>query len=271
MALITDVIPRVRAYLGDRGEPFRTSFTGTGNVDRFELAVGIVDTTGLLVQRFHNNTPTTLVPTTDYVLASDLQTITLVAGPLATGDVLFIQGNSYSLFTDADLTTIISDAMALHTNGRTIQTRSRDANGFIVFSEIPVMLANLPDIEVQLVAILATIEAFWQLSSDAATDIDIQTSEGTFVPRTQRHIHILQQIDMLTERYEELCALLGIGLYRIEVSTLRRTSKTTNRLIPVYKPREYDDNNPPQRELPHIDSRDEDTSGIPSPATGGWW
>lgn len=270
MALISDILPRVRAYLGDRGEPFRTSVTGDGRTDRYELAVGLVGTTGLLVQQFHNNAPTNLNSPADYVIDNENSVITLT-GPLTAGDVLFVQGTGYSLLSDADLTQMINDATLQHTNGRTVQTRYRDINGFIQYSEVPVTLPNLPDMEEQLVVLLATVEAFWLLSSDAATDIDIQTAEGTFVPRSQRHIHILQQIDILTEKYRNLCAQLNVGAYRIEVSTLRRTSKTTNRLIPVYKPREYDDNNPPQRELPHIDSRDEDSSGIPSPATGGWW
>jgi hypothetical protein len=40
---------------------------------------------------------------------------------------------------------------------------------------------------------------------------------------------------------------LGIGLYGIEVFTLRRISKMTNRYVPVYKPQEVDDRSHGQR------------------------
>jgi hypothetical protein len=41
--------------------------------------------------------------------------------------------------------------------------------------------------------------------------------------------------------------LLGIGLYRIEVFTFRRISKTTNHYVPVYRPQEVDDYSYPER------------------------
>jgi hypothetical protein len=57
---------------------------------------------------------------------------------------------------------------------------------------------------------------------------------------------------------------LNVGLHRIEVSTLRRESRTTGRLVPLYVPREFDDYSWPERILPPIDSRhsegDRDTS-----------
>lgn len=138
--------------------------------------------------------------------------------------------------------------------------------GVIRYAVDAVGLNNLPDIEEPLVALLATIEALWALSTDASTDVDIQTAEGTVVPRGQRYRQILQQIDMLTEKYRSVCAQLNVGLYRIEVSNLRRVSRTTNRLIPVYVEREYDDADLPVRQIVPIDGEFLDDSGIPSPA-----
>lgn len=138
--------------------------------------------------------------------------------------------------------------------------------GMIAYTEDPITMKTLPEVEESLVAYLATIEALWALSTDAATDVDIQSAEGTYIQRSQRYRQLLQQIDMLTEKYTMLCKQLNVGLFRIEVSTLRRVARSTNRLVPLFKPREYDDSSMPVRMLPPIDERHVDDSGIPSPA-----
>lgn len=48
-------------------------------------------------------------------------------------------------------------------------------------------------------------------------------------------------------QYKTLCAQLNIGLWRIEMGTLRRISRTTNKLIPVYMAQEIDDGRMPER------------------------
>jgi len=57
--------------------------------------------------------------------------------------------------------------------------------------------------------------------------------------------------------------MLGVGLGRAEIGTLRRVSKTTNRLVPVYVVREYDDISRPRRLF-----TEPDTMGQFSPPTG---
>jgi hypothetical protein len=49
------------------------------------------------------------------------------------------------------------------------------------------------------------------------------------------------------EQYRELCTHLGIGLYSMEIFTLRRVSKTTGRYVPVYRASEVDDRSYPDR------------------------
>ena len=63
----------------------------------------------------------------------------------------------------------------------------------------------------------------------------------------------MELIEELKARYKELSALLNIGMYKVEVYTLRRTSKRTNRYVPIYRPQEIDDRSAPVRvrlELP---------------------
>jgi hypothetical protein len=132
-------------------------------------------------------------------------------------------------------------------------------------------LSNLPDVEGTLVALRATIDALWALATDASTDIDIASADGTSVPRSQRFTQLREQIDGMTARYNQLCAMLNVGLNSIEMSKIRRVSRTTNRLVPIFEDREYDDYDYPRRQLPPINARDEDESNLQSPIFGGMW
>jgi hypothetical protein len=175
------------------------------------------------------------------------------------------------MFSDDELTQFINGAVLQHTNGRYVETRFKDNNGFIKYVRVPMDLSNLPPIEESLVAIRASIDALWALATDASTDIDISSADGTTVPRSQRYQQLREQIDGMTERYNHLCAMLNVGLDAIEVSKIRRVSKTTNRLVPIFEDREYDDYELPRRQLPPISTRDEDESNIQSPIYGGMW
>jgi hypothetical protein len=263
------LISRIRLELGDSAMPFRGQFRGTGSQFTFDLPAVNVSVTGL---RAFTVNPTSLaivdlVPA-DYVLdlASGLITLDSV---LAQDFQLVVEGNSFSLFTDAEISGFLHEALLQHTNNATDSIRYRDENGFIKYAHYAVTLSNLPEVEEVAVALLASTEALWALSTDASTDIDVHTSEGTYVPRSQRYGQIVSQIGLLTEKYATLCAQLNVGLYRIEMSTLRRVSKTTGRLVPVYVEREFDDATMPIRVLAEIDARESDPDGPPSPADRG--
>lgn len=267
MATEAEIIHRVRLELGDLAEPFREHYRGTGTQDEFDLPAQRISTTNLSAFTVGSGgTPADLVLGTDFTLDEENGVVRLTDA-LAMDVLLIVEGVAYGLFTDEELEHFVHDATLQHTNGREVRTRYKDDRGFIKYDETPMALDNLPEVENLLVAILATIEALWALSTDMSTDIDITTSEGTHVPRSQRYQQTRYQIEMLTEKYEKLCAQLNVGLGRIEVSTLRRISRTTGRLVPIFKPREYDDTTLPTRVLPTIDGRDGDPDGPPSPAT----
>ena len=117
---------------------------------------------------------------------------------------------------------------------------------------------------------LATIEALWDLSTDASLDVDVHTPDGKSVPRSQRYAQMRNQITVLEERYNDLCAQINVGLHRMETLNLRRTSRQTGRLVPVWESREYDDTTPARRILPPVDNRHADESDIPSSLNAGW-
>jgi hypothetical protein len=235
-------------------------------------------TTGMFVtyqdkyyQAAQNNTnqlPTNATYWTDitssaYVINDQLGQIQ-IGQPVPNNATLIMAGVSWSLFTDGELTNYITDAINQHFFGRTIKERFRDYRGFIDYRESPMGLGNMPAIEVPLVVMLATINTFWTLANDTASDFNIQTAEGTSIDRTSQYNQIMSQISAMTGRYQDLCGQLNVGVYRAETLTLRRQSYTTGRLVPVFTPQEFDDHKWPTRQLAPIDKRYEDNSDIPT-------
>jgi hypothetical protein len=271
VATQADLIARIRRELGDEGQSFQTSVMGDGVTTRFDLPVGLVDeATFQALVLPAAGPPAVALTSADYQLTDDGDSITLT-NPLGDGDTLIAQGSAFTLFSDSELTQYVNDAFLQHTHDRTQTIRVRQGDGYIGYVESPMTLATLPPVEDYLVATLATIQALWTLQTDAATDVDVNSAEGTHVPRGQRFGQVRQQIADLTQRYTEMCQQLQVGLARIEISTLRRVSRQTGRLVPIFKEREYDDHRLPDRSLPNIDLPNEDESGIPSPAWGAFW
>lgn len=182
---------------------------------------------------------------------------------------LRVQGQAWGMFSDIDLNTIIEQAVFEHCEGQTLTERYRAGTGFITYRDTPKTLYNLPKREENLVVTLADIEAFWNLASDAASDVNVDTADGTNIDRSARYAQLMNHIQSLTERYINRCGQLGVGLYRIETLNYRRVSLTNNRLVPLFREREFDDHRYAQRLIPQIDRRDEDTSGVPSPVWNG--
>jgi hypothetical protein len=199
-----------------------------------------------------------------FVLNYELGQLQLGAAPPVNCQ-LIVNGTCWSLFSDTELGTYVQDAVNEHCFNRTIQERFYDAYGRITYRDTPMNLANLPAIEFPLVSTLAIINTFWALANDTATDFNVQTAEGTNIDRTSQYQQIINQINLLQSRYEDYCGQLNVGMYRVEVFELRRTSYTTGRMVPVFKPQEYDDHRWPTRILPERRRMHEDNSGIPAP------
>jgi hypothetical protein len=279
MAASADIVRRIRNEIGDFSSPFLDTFLGADELSSYDLSeTGVTQVTAKVTTADPAGT-VDLTPDVDYVLDPGQGRILLINpaySPLHHGQTLIVRGVAQGMFTDADLETYVGDAIEQHAYGRSRVTRYRDAHGFIRYAHDPITLENLPAIEEPLVAYLAAINCLWTLATDAATDIDISTAEGTFVPRTQRYRQLMQHIGDATTglqgRYNTLAQQLNVGLGRIEMFTARRVSRTTNRLVPVFVEREYDDSSMPRRLLPPIDGQEyDDESGVPSPAYPGLW
>ena len=116
------------------------------------------------------------------------------------------------------------------------------------------MLDSLPGLEEYPVVVYAATLALYALANDAAFDINVFAPDGVTIPRSERYQQLMQMVQARQQQYRELCSQLGIGLYKIDVFSFRRISKTTNRYVPIFLPQEIDDRTTPQRAVLSIPS-----------------
>ena len=230
MAVLTDLVSRVRLELGDMPTQFTFTATGNGTTKTFDLKVKPVENTTLLVTVNGDPMGTPVF----YTIQQDLGILTFVSAPPANSAIVVV-GTHYRYFTDTDIKRFVNTAVEQHTFERT------DGYG----SQMTMLM--LPPVEEYPLAILATIEALWALATDSAFDINISSPDGVMIPRSDRYRQLTQMIQSRTEQYKQLSSALNIGLWRIEMGTLRRVSRLTNKLVPIYLAQEIDDSRRPER------------------------
>ena len=228
MATIESLADKLRSELGDIARSFVETLPGDGITKRFELRHAPVQGSTLVIKVGSSDVSSTAT------IEEQTGVLTLASAP-ASGAVITVSGIHFRYFTDTEISKYVDVAFLEHTSSSVSQFGSRYS------------YSTLPAVEEYPVVVLAASLALFALATDAAFDIDIMAPDGVTIPRTQRYRQLIEMSQMKKDQYRELCTLLNIGLYRIEVATLRRTSKMTNRLIPVYVPQELDDYAAPQR------------------------
>jgi hypothetical protein len=228
MATVSSLVDRVRLELGDLGKSFVTQFVADGTTNRFKLHYAPLDSTTIVV--YQNG-----IDISDDCTVEESTGVLITADVPADGAEMLVSGTYYRYFTGAELVTIVNDALAQHTGGHP------DSVGRTVTA------AMLPVLEEYPVTIYAVTLALYTLATDASFDIDIAAPDGVSIPRAERYRQLMDMVNARQAQYRELCVHLGVGLYKIDVFTLRRISKATGRYIPVYKPQEVDDRSYPQR------------------------
>jgi hypothetical protein len=248
VATLSNLVDRVRIELGDIARSFVTSFVADGTTNRFRLHYAPLDGAGIRV--FKNN-----VDISDDCSVEESSGLLVTDTLPADGDDFVVSGNYFRYFTASEMNQIVETAVLQHSASRT------DSSGR------KLDIDTLPPLEEYPVAIYAATMALYTLATDAAFDIDIQGPDGVTIPRSERYRQLMQMVETRQAQYKELCSLLGIGMYSIEVFNFRRISKTTNRYVPVYKPLEVDDRSFPQRvDLPATTYGDKPS---PWPTDGG--
>lgn len=269
MATLDTLRNHVRLEMGDTKESFRDSFRGTGDKDDWDLPARNVDT----IKVFEVGNDDSII---DYVEPADYtvdraEGIITFTTPPEEDALMVVEGTNFGIFTNDEIDHFIEAAAGQHLRDRTVQKRYRDGHGFIKYDQVQMELEDLPKEEEILVSLLATVESLWALSTDASLDIDVQTAEGTNIPRGQRYRQLIGQIDLLTDKYKELSLMMGVGLFAPEVMNLRRVSRTTGRLVPIFQPREYDEHGEPHRVLPRRSDKDVERDGPANPYWSGGW
>ena len=238
MATVQSLVDLVRTELGDTSKSFVMQFVADGTTNRFSLHYAPLDANNVVV-------------TFDGVDVSNACSIEESTGVLVTDTVpidgvqITVSGNYFRYFTTAELTQFVDTATLQHLNN------NQDSLGRTK------TVGNLPAVEVYPVAILASTHALYTLATDSAFDINVFAPDGVTIPRSERYRQLMDMIQARKDQYKELCTLLGIGMYRIEVFSFRRISKSTNHYVPIYRPQEVDDYSYPERiELPRPDYGD---------------
>ena len=228
MATLAALSGRLRAELGDMGRSFEETFASDGSTKRYQLTNAPVKGSSLVIKAGATN-----VSNTSFI---EEQTGMLVlANPAPSGALVVVSGTAYKYFTDAEIEHYINTAFLEHARSTT------DTNG----SRATIL--SLPVIDEYPLVLLASTMALYTLATDAAFDIDIISPDGVSIPRSERFRQLSEILNTRKEQYRELCNLLGLGLYKIEVFNLRRISRLTNKLVPIYRPQEIDDSSLPQR------------------------
>jgi hypothetical protein len=235
VANLTSLAERLRSELGDTGKSFVHQFIADGTTNRFLLPYSPVDAINMIITVDGTDISTTVdvEETTGYM--------TFVEVP-DTVDVVVAAGTYFKYFTVTEIEQFVCTAFDQHT------ANHADTYGRAI------LLDTLPGLEEYPVITYASTLALYTLATDASFDIDITAPDGVQIPRSERYRQLMQMIEVRKQQYRELCSQLGIGLYRIDVFSLRRISKTTNRYVPIYLPLEVNDRSMPQRVILPIPS-----------------
>jgi hypothetical protein len=212
------------------GKSFVWQAVADGTTARFLMPYSPVDGVNLLVtlNGMDVSDNVTVEETTGYLTFDTVP---------AAGQIIIAAGVYFRYFTNAEICQYVDTAFGQHV--------ANHADGY----GRGYTIATLPGIEEYPVVVYASSLALYTLATDASFDIDITAPDGVQIPRSERYRQLMQMIDVRKNQYKEVCSQLGIGLYKIDVFSLRRISKTTNRYVPVYLPMEVDDRSMPQRAI----------------------
>lgn len=228
MATLTSLGSRLRSEIGDTPKSFVYQTTADGTTNRFLIPYSPLDGLNLSVLKdgADISAEVEVEETTGYIVFDDVPD---------EGDIIVVAGNHYRYFTDTEIEKYVSTAFIEHTAFHT------DAYGRSV------SLENLPTLEEYPVIVHASTLALYALANDAAFDINVFAPDGVTIPRSERYQQLMQMIQARQNQYRELCSQLSIGMYKVDVFSLRRISKTTNRYVPIFQPMEIDDRSTPVR------------------------
>lgn len=232
MTTLATIEEIARRYLRDFPKFFQTSFTVVGRT--YELGQINIDANSIWVALYDGNTTTELT-STGFTL--DERNGILRLATLPTGNqTIMVEGYYYEWVTPDDLSFYTQRAVEKHIKG------------------LGISIDEMSDMLVNAIGIAAITECLWALMTEYSRDIDVITSESVHIPASQRFRMVQALLMQWEAEYKRHATALNIGIDRVEVFSLRRVARSTNRLVPLYKPKEFGDYSPIERLWPDIDS-----------------
>lgn len=214
-----------RNYLRDFPKFFQVSFDAVGRT--YELGHMNIDKTTLWIATVSGASATTLTAT-DYSLDARNGIVRLAATP-ALNTKFLVEGYYYEWLLPEDLQFYAERSINFHLP--TINTSLEQANAAVL----------------DVIGIGALVEALQALMTEFARDIDVMTSESIHIPGSQRFRMLQSLVQQWEVEYRKHANNLNIGPEKIDQFSLRRVSRTTNRLVPLYVPKEIGDYGPVER------------------------
>lgn len=218
-------IELARNYLRDFPKFFQVTFDGAGRT--FELGHLNVDAETLWIGTVLNSVVTELT-TAQYSLDARNGILRLTSTP-ATNTKIMVEGYYYEWMLPADLQFYAERSINFHK------------------PTINIPLEQASQAVLDVVGLGALVEALQALMTEYARDIDVMTSESIHIPGSQRFRMLQSLIQQWELEYRKHANNLNIGPERIEQFSLRRVSRSTNRLVPLYKAKELGDYGPMER------------------------
>jgi hypothetical protein len=233
MATITDIENIARTYLRDFPKFFQTSFDVVGRT--YDLSHINVDASSLWVAVYTTGSGSASALSASNYSIDERNGILRLANTYSSGTKVMVEGYYYEWVTPTDLSFYTQRALEKHLH------------------TINLSVEQLADVVINAIGIASICECLWALMTEYSRDIDVITSESVHIPASQRFRMVQGLLAQWEKEYERHAANLNIGFDRLEVMNLRRVSRTTNRLVPLYKQKELGDFSPMERLWPEID------------------
>lgn len=225
MTPLEHTVELARNYLRDFPKFFQVTFDAVGRT--YELGQPNIDKNTVWIASVVGASVTTLT-TAQYDIDERNGILRLAATPAANSKLL-VEGYYYEWLLPKDLEFYAERSINFHK------------------PTINVPLEQASPAVLDVVGLGALVEALQALMTEYARDIDVMTSESIHIPGSQRFRMLQSLIQQWEIEYRKHANNLNIGPERIEQFSLRRVSRTTNRLVPLYKSKEIGEYGPMER------------------------
>lgn len=225
MTPLEHTVELARNYLRDFPKFFQVSFDAIGRT--YEIGQINVDADTVWIATTTGASATELTPN-QYSLDARNGILRLSSTP-ASGTTIMIEGYYYEWLLPKDLQFYAERSINFHK------------------PTIPIPLEQASPAVLDVIGLGALVEALQALMTEYARDIDVMTSESVHIPASSRYRMLADLCQRWEVEYRKHANNLNIGPERIEQFSLRRVSRTTNRLVPLFKSKELGDYGPIER------------------------